>query len=116
MQSQKKHKRPKREVMPAHVFAMTWAHNIGSFSKAVAMSDTYALKCRTNATREELTGEEKRESLRTANYFDNVGGILRKAQVKMGVTPAPKASFNPTPKKETKSVKKDTADRRPAAT
>lgn len=116
MQSQKKFRRPKRSTMTAQEFALPWAHNIGSFSKAVMTADNFALKCRHNSTRDDLTKEEKREALRTANFYDNVAGILRKAQVKMGAQPTPKPTFNPTPKKETKSVKKDTADRRPATT
>ena len=109
MQSQKKHKRLKNETMSAQEFAMTWAHNIGLFTKAVIKADNYAMECRKNATRGDLTREECREAARTAGFYDNVAGILRKAQVKMGAQPTPK-------RQETKSVKKDTADRRPAAT
>ena len=110
MQSHKKHKRPKLNKMAAHEFAIPFAQNIGSYKEAVITSDNYAEKAREQATRDDLTKEEVKELKRTANFYDNVSGILRKAQVKMGAQPTPKRN------QEAKGVKKDTSDRRPATT
>jgi hypothetical protein len=112
MQSQRKFKKAKRFTMTAQEFAIPFAQNVGSYTKAVLMCDNFAQSATANSKRTtDFTKDECRGYARTAGFYESVAGILRKTQVKMGVKPTPTKH-----QQETKGVKKDTADRRPETT
>jgi len=83
MQSKKKHKRPAKLRVNAADFAGQYAANVGSYDKAINNAELMEKASRANASREDIGSEEAREAVRTANFWLNVVGILRKHQLKM---------------------------------
>jgi len=96
MQSQRKFRKEPRLKMNANDFARPFAQNVGSYRKAVLISDNYEFASLQQLKRDDIHAGEKREAVRTANFWNTVGGILRKFQVKMGEQPEPKRHAAPT--------------------
>lgn len=83
MQSRKKCKRPAKLRVNAADFAGQYAANVGSYDRAISNAEGFEKAARNYATKEEIPVQEAKESIRTANFWLNVVGILRKQQMKM---------------------------------
>lgn len=83
MQSVKKHRRPKKIRVDASQFAAHYAQNVGSYDKAIINAENMEKVSRSSATRDGLSLSEVKESIRTANFWLNVVGMLKKQQLKM---------------------------------
>ena len=103
MQSQKKCKREPRLKSNANDFVRPFAQNVGSYRKAVTLADNYEFASLNQLKRDDIHSGDKKEAVRTANFWNTVGGILRSFQVKMGENPEPKrhASGVPVEQKNT---------------
>lgn len=83
MQSVKKFRKPKRVRVDAAKFAAHYAQNVGSYDKAIINAENMERVSRGNATRDGVHPDDAKESARTANFWMNVAGVLKKQQLKM---------------------------------
>jgi len=79
MQSDKKHRRETPPKMLAQDFAVTWSNNVEDPKKALLTVQRYEQISRDAATHK-TDRLEKKLSLNTANFWNNVQGILLKHQ------------------------------------
>lgn len=83
MQSAKKHRRPKRERVDASKFAAHYASSVGSYDEAILKAENMRKIADDHSAKPELNVADAREAKRTANFWGNVVGVLKKQQLKM---------------------------------
>jgi hypothetical protein len=79
MQSDKKHRRDTPPKMLAQDFALPYAYNVEDIKKAIINAQLYE-KVSREAASHKTDRLEKKLSLNTANFWNNVQGLLLKHQ------------------------------------
>jgi hypothetical protein len=83
MPSQKKHKKPKVERVDATSFAAQYAISVGSYDGAIINASNMEKISRDKSTKTDIPLEDTKEAKRTADFWANVAGVLKKQQLKM---------------------------------
>lgn len=88
MQSQKKHRRPKRERVDARDYAKAFVASVGSPDKALANVTNLESVATAKSKDAGLSPSDQKEYRRLAGFWANVAGLIRKNSTLLKSTPA----------------------------